>query len=231
MKLILLPGLDGTGKLFYPLIQVFPASIEYQIISYPQQEISYVDIILYVYNQLPKNEDYIIVAESFSGNIAYELALKKPNNLQTIIFIATFLNNPKPLFLNPITLLPLQYILQIPIPIVILKYLFFTKEIDNDILLLAKNVIKTIPTNILLNRLKILSQNKRCLKSVDLNIYNIIGTQDKLVPFTTLKTFSKVFKSVTLYEINSGHLVLQSNPNECCDLIMDIINHTKTLKC
>ena len=35
MKLVLLPGLDGTGKLFEPLVKVLSDSIDMQIITYP----------------------------------------------------------------------------------------------------------------------------------------------------------------------------------------------------
>jgi len=34
MKLILLSGLDGTGKLFEPLIKTLPKTIETQVIAY-----------------------------------------------------------------------------------------------------------------------------------------------------------------------------------------------------
>jgi hypothetical protein len=35
MKLVFLPGFDGTGNLFKPLLDIFPDSIETLIISYP----------------------------------------------------------------------------------------------------------------------------------------------------------------------------------------------------
>lgn len=38
MKVVLLPGLDGTGVLFKPLIDVLSSEINVQIISYPPDE-------------------------------------------------------------------------------------------------------------------------------------------------------------------------------------------------
>jgi hypothetical protein len=35
MKLILLSGLDGTGKLFAAFIEALPKTIETQVVSYP----------------------------------------------------------------------------------------------------------------------------------------------------------------------------------------------------
>jgi len=49
MKLVLLPGLDGTGKLFAPLIEALPSSIDIQVITYPlNKEQSYNE--LYSFN-------------------------------------------------------------------------------------------------------------------------------------------------------------------------------------
>ena len=47
MKLVFLPGMDGTGKLFSPLLQELP------------------------------EDDFILIAESFSGPIGYELSKRK----------------------------------------------------------------------------------------------------------------------------------------------------------
>ena len=93
MKVILLPGLDGTGLLFKPFIEALPKNIETLVISYPKIKIqNYGELVSYVIAQLPE-EDYILVGESFSGNIAYQIALSNPKHLKSIIFVASFLSN------------------------------------------------------------------------------------------------------------------------------------------
>jgi surfactin synthase thioesterase subunit len=81
MKLVLLPGLDGTGQLFKPLLEALPQSVETLIISYPNdQKLNYKKLYEYVSVRLP-DEDYVLVGESFSGYVAYQVALSKRENL------------------------------------------------------------------------------------------------------------------------------------------------------
>lgn len=81
MKVVLLPGLDGTGILFKPLTDVLSKDIDYLVISYPaDRNLNYQELVEYVMGQLPK-EDFILVGESFSGPIAYQIALRKPKTI------------------------------------------------------------------------------------------------------------------------------------------------------
>ena len=72
MKIVLLPGLDGTGELFKPFIDSLPPGIEPILVSYPPKEkLGYGELSDYVMSRLPKDEEYLLVGESFSGPIAY----------------------------------------------------------------------------------------------------------------------------------------------------------------
>lgn len=84
MKLILLPGLDGTGRLFAPLIKILPSHYSPLVVAYPHDEtLSYAALIDYVQGLIPKEESHILVAESFSGPIAINLASSNPPNLKS----------------------------------------------------------------------------------------------------------------------------------------------------
>ena len=75
MKLVLLPGLDGTGLLFDPLLRILPSHFSSIVISYPPDEpLGYAELVPYVKSRIPANEDFVIVAESFSGPLAVEIA-------------------------------------------------------------------------------------------------------------------------------------------------------------
>ena len=107
MKIILLPGLDGTGTLFKPLSDVLPSTIESLVISYPPDEkLSYTELTAYVMDRLPTDEAYVLLGESFSGPIAYEIALRQPRNMHAVIFVASFLTPPQRLVLGLSKLLP-----------------------------------------------------------------------------------------------------------------------------
>jgi pimeloyl-ACP methyl ester carboxylesterase len=97
MKLVLLPGMDGTGELFKPLLQALPRRLEPIVVSYPNSEVrTYKDLAEFVRPYLPTNESYAIVGESFCGPIAIELAAAKPKRLVSLILCCSFARNPHP---------------------------------------------------------------------------------------------------------------------------------------
>ena len=87
MKLILLPGLDGTGNLFEPFVAHLPEEFPATIISYPtDQKLNYEQLKNLVIRQLPNDEPFALIAESFSGAIAVLIATEAPPNLKTRMY-------------------------------------------------------------------------------------------------------------------------------------------------
>lgn len=65
MKLVLLPGPDGTGRLFEPFLRALPSHLSPVIISYPtDQPLSYAELVRFVRQQVRSDEDYVLLAES-----------------------------------------------------------------------------------------------------------------------------------------------------------------------
>ena len=220
MKVVLLPGLDGTGVLFNPFIDALSSNIIVQIISYPtDQEFTYSELVDFVMSQLPK-EDFILVGESFSGPIAYQVALNKPEYLHLVIFVATFITVPRQRLLNLTKLLPTRLFLEIPIPNVFLKYyLFGSGAASNEIIELFKKALKIVSSSVLSFRLNEISNLKENQERCDTKAIYIQATDDKLVPKTCVEAFKKVCKNFSIFRIEGTHLILQTNPLGCAEII------------
>ena len=94
--LVLLPGMDGTGKLFESLVELLPTYITPLVIGYPTTtKLSYQALIKLVRQQIPKHQPYILLGESFSGPIAISLAAKADKQLKGVILSCTFAVNPR----------------------------------------------------------------------------------------------------------------------------------------
>ncbi|HYM35931.1 MAG TPA: alpha/beta fold hydrolase, partial [Steroidobacteraceae bacterium] len=95
MKLVLLPGLDGTGVLFRPLLAALPSSIEPIVVSYPtHQPLSYDQLLPLVSKSLPAVEPYILLGESFGGPLSLRIATMRPKNLRGLILCGSFVTCP-----------------------------------------------------------------------------------------------------------------------------------------
>jgi pimeloyl-ACP methyl ester carboxylesterase len=94
VQLLLLPGMDGTGQLFAPLLGAL-GGVEPVVISYPPDEpLGYGDLLTLVRNRLPHGRPFILLGESFSGPLALMVAAEAPKGLQGVILCATFAKNP-----------------------------------------------------------------------------------------------------------------------------------------
>ena len=95
MKLVLLPGLDGTGLLFEPLLEALPATLRRQVVTSPtDRKLTLHELADHVEGQLPQDEDYVLLAESFSGLVALALVAEKQLQPRGLIFCASFATPP-----------------------------------------------------------------------------------------------------------------------------------------
>ncbi len=96
LSVVLLPGLDGTGRLFAPLLQEFPPEVESHVISYrPDVALGYEKLLQIVQSTLAQ-KPFVLVAESFSGPLALQIASTGLNHLRGVVLIASFVSNPRP---------------------------------------------------------------------------------------------------------------------------------------
>ena len=94
-KLILLPGMDGTGELFGPFLNALRNRFNAQVIRYPTDlALGYQELSTFVRNALPVDEPYVFLAESFSGPIAIAIAAEAPPSSRGSILCCTFARNP-----------------------------------------------------------------------------------------------------------------------------------------
>src|ERR1700730_8223328 len=95
--LVLLPGLDGTGKLFVDFIRALGGGAECRVIGYsPDEPLGYEELEARVRAALPGDRPYLLLGESFSGPIAMRIAANAPARLVGVILCGTFASNTYP---------------------------------------------------------------------------------------------------------------------------------------
>jgi pimeloyl-ACP methyl ester carboxylesterase len=172
----------------------------------------------FVLSKLP-NEEFILVGESFSGPIAYQVALNKPEHLLSVVFVATFLTSPKKKLLNLTKILPTKLFLKIPIPNVLVKNYLFGTGISDETIGLFNKTLKIVSSDVFSFRLSEISKLHGNLEACDIKATYIQATDDKLVPNSSVEEFKKVFKNITIFCIEGTHFILQTNPSGCAEII------------
>ncbi|VEE50593.1 BioH protein [Stenotrophomonas maltophilia] len=95
---LMLPGLDGSGCLSTPFLSALQAhGLTTQAITLPAQGgQDHATLAQRLWSQLP-GHPFILLAESFSGPLAIELAARQPSGLRGLVLAATFARRPVPL--------------------------------------------------------------------------------------------------------------------------------------
>ena len=92
MRWVLLPGLDGTGKLFAPLLARLPVGVTPTVVAYPaDRRLSLAQLADHVRAYLPTTgEPFLLLAESFSGPVALRIAADRSPALRAVVLCASF---------------------------------------------------------------------------------------------------------------------------------------------
>lgn len=219
MKLILLPGMDGTGLLFKPFLDIFTQEVETEIISYPcDEKLSYLQLVSYVHDKLPKSGDYALLAESFSGPIAYEVSKIASKRLKKIIFVASFIESPNKI-LCVTKHIPFYFLIPKKLPKFILNFLL-GKLSNSSLFDLMNNSLSKVSSEVLEFRIKEMAHLPKPTKPIGLKCIYIEAKNDRLVAEKKSITIENLAEDFTRYKIDGSHFILQVNPKACSKIIM-----------
>lgn len=224
--LVLLPGLDGSGILFQPFLEHCFQENHYTVISYPvDHHIVYSELADYVISCLPKNTEIVLLGESYSGPVAIQLASRSDLNICSLILVATFSYYPNNILKFVSFWLPYKYLLRLPVPDIILKFICFDKKIDSKILELLKKSLTFTPPDIMALRMLegIHVDVRNELEKLSIPCTYIKAKHDKLVSSNAATEIKKLNKAVNIVEIDGPHFILQSRIKECCAIIRKIV--------
>lgn len=226
MKLVLLPGMDGSGQLFAPFLSVF-SGFEYQVILLPQTgNQNYQYLAEYVTAQLP-DEDFVLLAESFSGAIAMLVSQKRNRYLKAIIFVATFVTPPHKVLLTCASLFPVRLLLNLPFLPYVYRYMLLGKNSDNHLIQLFKDVIAKMPEKLFKRRIKAMRslpfQPSIISQPITVPTLYLQPTLDRLVSKLHYLDFQKCCTHIKLAIIPGSHFIMQTNPDGCAHIISQFL--------
>jgi pimeloyl-ACP methyl ester carboxylesterase len=94
-RLVLLPGMHGTGELFSEFMKMIPEPKHIEALHYPTDvSPSYSQLLGAVEFFVPASEDFVLLAESYSTPLAIQFAATDPPNLKGLILCAGFAASP-----------------------------------------------------------------------------------------------------------------------------------------
>ena len=222
----MLPGLDGTGELLQPLINCIPEGITPIVISYPRdRKCGYGDLKTIVMDALPRETDFFILGESFSGPLAIMAAGDRPEGLKGLILCATFIKNPFRLIPSWMSIISVSPIYRLW-PLLIRIRAMYGGDKFNGLAGMAIKAIKTVKPDVIAGRVKsILKVNvEKELRSCDVPILYIMGAEDRLIKKHNFEKIKKIRHNVLLKKIKTRHFILQIEPLKAAKELVEFMD-------
>lgn len=225
-RLLLLPGMHGTGELFLDFIRALPGSIRSDALCYPAELLlSYEDLGRQVRDYAPSNEPYAIVAESFSTPIAIAFAAQRPPNLKAVILCAGFAASPlggwRRLLASTLTpFLPFGRV-----PETLIQRFFVGWGAPKHLSASVQKSIKQVKHDVLRYRLQcVLACDERAaLLKIAIPMLYLRAAEDRLVPRATSEEILRLRPEIQMVEIPGPHLLLQANPKAAAEVVVQFL--------
>ncbi|MFO7602357.1 MAG: alpha/beta hydrolase [Gammaproteobacteria bacterium] len=226
LSVVLLPGIDGTGQMFEPLIRQLPAWMTPQVLDYPTQEtLSYAELTERLYPRLPTDTPFVIVAESFAGPLALLLSKKGHPQLRALVLCATFVRNPRPWLSTLAPLVLHEGLLAQPPRRWMARWFVTGNDIADAMLDKALALHERVAPRVSLQRLQaVLNVDVRQLyRDCGLPLLHLYARHDRLIGGHPSREMQRLRPEVPSVEIDGPHFLLQARPAQCYNVIETFI--------
>lgn len=215
MRLVLLPGLNGSSALFSPLLDAL-APLDCQTLSLPEQGPQDYDSLAKALSTRLGVAPFILLGESFSGPIAYRLALRQPIGLRGVIFAASFLTCPNT---------ALALLRHLPIPLVLatqpslLRALCLGKTANDEVVRCVQTEIRQLDQTLVHARLATLASLQAPQQRLGLPCLHLWPQQDRLVVSGVARQLANACSDLRQLPLDGPHFILQTQPQRCAQAI------------
>ncbi|GLH72685.1 hypothetical protein GETHLI_11870 [Geothrix limicola] len=220
--LILLPGLDGTGRMFEPFLSALE-DFDARVVRYPAALVSYPACIHFVRTHLPKDRPFLLLGESFSGPVALALAAERPEGLVALVLCGSFARNPRPglsWLAGLLGLLPARRL-----PMWLLRFLLLGRWATTPLMDLARAMGAEASPVAMRARLQAVMgvDHTPLLAHIQAPTLALVATRDRLVPRAATTWLRAHLPNLDIVRLDGPHWLLQARPEAAAKAIRDFL--------
>jgi len=220
--LVLLPGLDGTGKLFAEFLKVMDLNISTLVVAYPKDvPMNYDELETLVTAALPTDRPFVLLGESFSGPLAIRIAARRPDFLVGLVLCVTFASNPYPwagAWARPLAkFLPLK-----SLPRWVRAPLMWGSASPNRAPRQSERAMAGVSAAVVRHRIAALLavDETETLAHIAAPTLVLCATRDRVVSKAATLTILRGIAHAQRVAIDGPHLLLQTCPQECAAAVL-----------
>lgn len=228
-RLVLVPGLDGTGLLFAPFLREWPGPST--VLSLPADpELGYEGLLAHLRPMLPQGEPFLLLGESFSGPLVLRIAEAPPAGLLGLVLCVTFARNPLGRLGGLARMLARPHLLPL-LPRSFLRRQMLDGEGSPDLLALLESVLGLTSTAVIAARVRALTQVDATpsLRACRLPLLVLSARSDHVVRHHCTQHLLKYAPTAEWVEFPGPHLLLQTRPEAAAKSILAFMQHNNLM--
>ena len=217
----MLPGFDGSGRLFASLCALLADEFETLVLSYPPDEmLSYDELENRFKHDLPTTP-YVILGESFGGPLALRLSRHADENLKGIILCVTFVTNPRPMLSKLFEPVLQPKYFKMDTPAWYIRYFLLGGVSDHELIEKIQVSNRELTPEVIYGRLKeiVNVDVSNILSECTLPILYLRGRKDWLVHESSMQLIKSLNTKVTTQSFDAPHMLLQLKQKEAAACI------------
>lgn len=220
---VLLPGMDGTGRLFGSLKEELEPFVPVQVVGYPVgRPLAYDPLVDRVVAALPDGP-CVLFAESFSGPIGVRVAARGLPHVKTLILCATFVRPPVPRGLARVGALAAGVLPTTPPKFGVLALMTGSAPaVVRDV----RRAMARVEPAVLQARIDAVAtvDVRPDLTAVGVPVTYIRATGDRLVGVGALEEIRRLRPDLEVIEIDGPHLIAQVRPPDVAEVIRGVVD-------
>lgn len=219
---VLLPGFDGSGRLFAPLLAEAPLPFDPRVVALPPDvPRDYHELVTWVTARLPADRPFVLLAESFSGPIAIRIASRQPKLLTHLVLVATFLRSPLQPWLAPFGPLARPAFFARPPPALVVRALLAGWDADASLVGTVRDAMTSLTPAVAAARARAArgADEGAALARVTVPTLWLRASADRLLRPGHVVDAVESIAAARVATVDGPHMILQRRPRERLDSI------------
>ena len=226
LRLILLPGMNGTGELFSEFAAALSQEFEITMARYPTaRSHSYAELESFVWGTCPISEPFVLLAESYSTPLAIKYAASKPANLQGLILCAGFATSPVRGWRRFLASFFAPVMFYAPMPDLAARRWLVGVDAPSSLLAAVRAAIASVEPKVLAERLRavLTCDVREAVGKIGVPMLYIRAAQDRLVGASCADELERINPRMAIATLEGPHLLLERQAQKAADTVLDFV--------